>query len=182
MARPRAFDTDLALERAMDVFWEMGYEEATLPDLLSGMQLTRGSLYKAFKDKKTLFLITLDRYEKQNVADAVALLSDTNIGHGWERILTLFHSIVDVVGQDDRRGCLLCSAAAGPASYDPDIEKAVHHSLQQLRAGFVYALDADGNLADFLVTQYVGLRILSRSNVPLATIKASVASLDQLRP
>ena len=85
MARPRAFDTDLALDRAMDVFWELGYEEATLPDLLSGMQLTRGSLYKAFKDKKSLFLITLDRYEKHSVADAVAQLADTSIPDGWDR-------------------------------------------------------------------------------------------------
>jgi TetR/AcrR family transcriptional repressor of nem operon len=182
MARPRAFDTDLALDRAMDVFWELGYEEATLPDLLSGMQLTRGSLYKAFKDKKSLFLITLDRYEKHSVADAVAQLADTGIPDGWDRIMALFHSIADAVGQDDRRGCLLCSAAAGPASYDPDIAHAVHRGLGQMRAAFEAALPDDGPaLADLLVTQYTGLRILSRSRMPAPVINASINNLQKLR-
>ena len=54
MARPREFDTDVALSGAMDVFWEHGYEGASLPDLLIGMHLTRGSLYKAFNGEKTL--------------------------------------------------------------------------------------------------------------------------------
>ena len=63
MARPRVFDTDVALSGAMDVFWEHGYEGASRPYLLIGMHLTRGSLYKAFNDKKSLFLTVLNRYE-----------------------------------------------------------------------------------------------------------------------
>ena len=63
MARPRVFDTDVALSGAMDVFWEHGYEGASRPYLLIGMHLTCGSLYKAFNDKKSLFLTVLNRYE-----------------------------------------------------------------------------------------------------------------------
>ena len=63
MARPRVFDTDVALSGAMDVFWEHGYEGASQPYLLIGMHLTRGSLYKSFNDKKSLFLTVLNRYE-----------------------------------------------------------------------------------------------------------------------
>ena len=63
MARPRVFDTDVALSGAMDVFWEHGYEGASRPYLLIGMHLTLGSLYKAFNDKKSLFLTVLNRYE-----------------------------------------------------------------------------------------------------------------------
>jgi TetR/AcrR family transcriptional repressor of nem operon len=63
MARPRVFDTDVALSGAMDVFWEHGYEGASRPYLLIGMHLTLGSLYKSFNDKKSLFLTVLNRYE-----------------------------------------------------------------------------------------------------------------------
>ena len=62
MARPRVFDTDVALSGAMDVFWEHGYEGASRPYLLIGTHLTRGSLYKSFNDK-SLFLTVLNRYE-----------------------------------------------------------------------------------------------------------------------
>ena len=50
-------------KRNAGVFWQKGYEDASLPDLLEGMGLTRGSLYKAFKDKKSLFLKVLERYD-----------------------------------------------------------------------------------------------------------------------
>ena len=82
MARPRAFNTDQAIDKAMQVFWTHGYEGASLPDLLDGMGLTRGSLYKAFTDKKTLFLKVLDHYENEAVKAAVDLLTDATIPNG----------------------------------------------------------------------------------------------------
>ena len=85
MARPREFDIERATESALEVFWEHGYEGASLPDLLEGMQLARGSLYKAYSDKKTLFLSVLERYEVAAVAQAVDLLTDPHIADGWER-------------------------------------------------------------------------------------------------
>ena len=65
--RPRTFDTEAAVERAMGVFWSRGYHATALPDLLRATKLSRGSLYAAFGDKYSLFLRALDRY----VADAL---------------------------------------------------------------------------------------------------------------
>ena len=48
MARPRAFDEDVALDGAMHIFWRQGYGATNLPDLLNAMGLTRGSFYKAY--------------------------------------------------------------------------------------------------------------------------------------
>src|SRR6201996_1574381 len=66
--RPRSFDVEAAVERAMGVFWSRGYHATALPDLLRATKLSRGSLYAAFGDKHSLFLRALDRY----IADAVA--------------------------------------------------------------------------------------------------------------
>ena len=60
--RPRAFDPDTALERAMHVFWAKGYEGASLSDLTRAMRINRPSLYAAFGNKEQLFSKVLDRY------------------------------------------------------------------------------------------------------------------------
>jgi AcrR family transcriptional regulator len=60
--RPRAFDPDAALERAMHVFWAKGYEGAALSDLTRAMRINRPSLYAAFGNKQELFRKVLDRY------------------------------------------------------------------------------------------------------------------------
>jgi len=66
--RPRAFDTDVALERAMHVFWAKGYEGASLSKLTRAMRINRPSLYAAFGNKEQLFGKVLDRYMDGPVA------------------------------------------------------------------------------------------------------------------
>lgn len=62
MARPREFDVREAMDAAMSTFWERGYEATSMDDLLKAMDLTKGSLYKAFGDKHNLFLLSLQDY------------------------------------------------------------------------------------------------------------------------
>ena len=191
MARPREFDMNKALDGAMNVFWAKGYEGASLPDLLEGMRITRGSLYKAFTDKKTLFLTILEHYEAEHVAKAVTGLSDVDISDGADRITTLFRNVVAAARRGDWRGCLLCTAAAGPANDNAEISASVARLLDQMEQAFVVALNAsprfadrdDGaraTLANLLLTQYVGLRILTRSQAPLEMIEASVQALESM--
>lgn len=61
--RPRAFDTEKALDRAMEVFWQKGYEGASLAELTASMGVNRPSLYAAFGSKEELFRKVLDRYD-----------------------------------------------------------------------------------------------------------------------
>ena len=189
MARPREFDTAAALNGAMDVFWAKGYDGASLPDLLAGMGITRGSLYKAFTDKKTLFLTILEHYEAQQVAKAVDLLTDETTPDGADRIRAMFRNVVAAVRSGDRRGCLLCTAAAGPANEDAEISASVARLLDEMKQAFRAALDAapryaarseaeKSTFANLLLTQYVGLRILTRSQAPIETIEASVKALE----
>ncbi|MBD3664994.1 TetR/AcrR family transcriptional regulator [Sulfitobacter aestuariivivens] len=188
MARPREFDTDEALERAMQVFWQHGYQDASLPDLLDGMGLTRGSLYKAFKDKKSLFLLVLDRYESAQVDAGVAMLTDPANGDGRTRVLALFGGLVAAVAAGDHRGCLLCTAASSAAADDVEIASAVHGGLAKLQQGIEAAIaDIEGiapgdrlRLANTLLTQYIGLRMLARSRLPMGILEQSVEGVADI--
>jgi TetR/AcrR family transcriptional repressor of nem operon len=167
------------------VFWERGYGDTSLPDLLAAMKLTRGSLYKAFKDKKSLFLEVLRVYDAEAVDGAVALLSDPE-QDGWDRIMQLFTSIADGFDAGDRRGCLLCSTVAGPAVFDDEIAACAQRSVARLRARFQLALEASNlagdaeNLSHLLVTQYVGMRVLSRSHVHGQSIRQGLNALARM--
>ncbi|WP_375229288.1 TetR/AcrR family transcriptional regulator [Roseobacter sp. S98] len=191
MARPREFDTEDAIRKAAGVFWTKGYEEASLPDLLEGMELTRGSLYKAFGDKKSLYLRVLDYYGKVAVDKAVARLTDPSVPDGRRRILGLFKGIVQAVRDGDRRGCLLCTAAAGSEMSDPEIAAAVNNGLRRIRDAMAVALsvsplhdtlqtDARATLANVLLTQYIGLRVLARSCLPLGIVEQSGRGIEEL--
>jgi TetR/AcrR family transcriptional repressor of nem operon len=189
MGRPREFDTDEVIGLAMQVFWSAGYEGSSLQELLAGMGIARGSLYKAFTDKKALFLLALQRYETIAVQPAVELLSTRGHGDGWQNIRTVFDQVVATARSGDHRGCLLCTAAAGPASSDEDIAAAANRMLDQMRRGFELALaesaahsklapQSRAGLAEALTTEYVGLQIRARARAPVEALEKSVVWLD----
>lgn len=191
MARPREFELDAALADAMDIFWTYGYEETSLTQLLDGMSLSRGSLYKAFSDKRSLFFAVLSRYEKDAVSPAVELLTDVEIPDGAKRVEILFEKILEVVKKGDRRGCLLCTAAAGSAPNDSEIANEVHRLLGQMREGFKTAVEQSAEfsnqnaktkskIANLLLTQYVGLRVLARSKAPIDMLEQAVESIKHI--
>src|ERR1035438_3896735 len=62
MGRPREFDTDAGLEKAMRLFWAKGYEGTSVADLTEALGISRPSLYAAFGDKQSLFRAALERY------------------------------------------------------------------------------------------------------------------------
>jgi AcrR family transcriptional regulator len=85
--RPRAFDPDVALERAMHVFWAKGYEGAALSDLTRAMRINRPSLYAAFGNKEQLFRKVLDRYASGPLAYFDKALAATKARDVIEQIL-----------------------------------------------------------------------------------------------
>lgn len=175
MARPREFEIDQAIEKAMHLFWKLGYHATNLPELLTAMEISRGSFYKAFDSKKDVFLRALALYETRSVAPGIALLEDTSLP-GQDAISRLFDSAQQAIEDGDKRGCLLCSAAAETAYHDPEIAEAVNAQLTALTDAFAVALSRGTSLPNIptadqkaeakrLAQRYVGLRVMQRSGV-----------------
>jgi TetR/AcrR family transcriptional repressor of nem operon len=115
-----------------------------LPVSLKTMKITRGSFYKAFKDKHAVYLATLDRYDRQVVSSTVAFLGNPANGSGRDRILSLLTKIADMAETDgDRLGCFLCNAMADKAAQGGEIEQRLQAMALRLEAAFQKALEDD---------------------------------------
>jgi AcrR family transcriptional regulator len=107
--RPREFDVEKALDRALKVFWRKGYEGASLPELTRAMGINRPSLYAAFGNKEALFRKVLDRYAEGPAAYVREALNEPTARAVAERMLV---GAVDLLtGPRSPRGCLLVHGA-----------------------------------------------------------------------
>src|SRR6478736_855304 len=122
--RPRSFDTEAVVERAMGVFWSRGYHGTALPYLLRATKLSRGSLYAAFGGKHALFLRALDRYIAEGLARMdVELDPRAKPVAGLRACLSRYAERTG--GASGKRGCLLVATAMELAAHDPQVERRV---------------------------------------------------------
>ena len=116
--RPRCFCEDVALEAAMRVFWEKGYEGASLTDLTEAMGINRPSLYAAFGDKKSLFLKAMARYAEGPASYIETALAEPTARRVIESLLRGSAKLMGDPGSP--RGCLSVQGAlASGADAEP---------------------------------------------------------------
>ena len=114
MGRPREFDRAEALLKAVDVFWEKGYEATSIQDLVDRMGIHRASLYDTYGNKHELFAEAMSRYTVLEHQAAIAQL--TAEGPVRDVLTAFFGSIVERISQPDDRGCLMIKAAMSNSS------------------------------------------------------------------
>src|SRR4051812_27555782 len=126
--RPRAFDPDAALDRALEVFWRKGYEGASLPDLTEAMGINRPSLYAAFGNKEELFRKVLDRYAQGPAGYIGEATKEPKARTVFERLLE--RSAELLTDPKNPRGCLLVQGALACG----DSHEAIRQELASRRA------------------------------------------------
>lgn len=169
--RPRAFDVNDALDNALRVFWQKGYEGTSMPDLTEAMGINRPSLYAAFGNKEELFRKALDRYTEKASAFMQEVLSEPTAYSAIEKLL---RKIADgQCSKDNPRGCLLVQGALSCGEEAEPIKKelATRRAASEvaLRKRFVQAksegdLPKDANaedLARFFSTVMQGMSVQS---------------------
>ena len=173
--RPREFDEDEALERALEVFWEHGYEATTLRALCDAMGISRPSLYAAFGDKAELHDLALARYVERYRAEAAHLSGDGPLA---TRLAGWMGGIVELCTSPDHPGCLIgIGIAAGealPASARGTIDEQLVATRDTLtgffadeqRAGTLRVDAAPDRLAVNCIALLQGWCVLARAGVP----------------
>ena len=140
MGRPREFDIDEALRRAMDAFWAKGYEATSLADLTKAMGVQKASLYGTFGDKHKLFTAALTRYAHDGIERLRAELDRPEAP--LDAVRGLFHTMVDnTVAPKGKRGCFCVNAAVELAPHDPAVGDIVREHVRGMEQVFAEALE-----------------------------------------
>ena len=187
--RPRNFDLDTALDRALEVFWQHGFQAASLADLTSAMGLSKPSLYAAFGDKESLYLKVLERYVALQIEQHTAIFdSEPDARQALEKFLRTMAALL--ADPTPPCGCLIVNGMAdcGLASTPPAIEQALRKALQRsearLHRQFVRA-QRDGQLAPqinasdlaaFFTSLLAGLAVLAKSGAKRAKLDAVISA------
>jgi TetR/AcrR family transcriptional regulator, transcriptional repressor for nem operon len=180
VARTKEFNQEQALDAAMHLFWERGYEATSIQDLVDATGVQRQSLYDTFGSKHEIFLQSLVRYQSLEGHQLSDLLSRHSKG-GLPLIRAIFESCASQT-VCDARGCFAANCAAELGSSDEAVAERVRIGRQGLEGVFerclVQARDARqlknsssvSALAQFLVNAFFGLRLIAKTRPTKAMI------------
>ena len=140
MARPRQFDPDEVIDRSMHEFWERGYRDTSVDDLVRATGVRPGSLYNAFPGgKRGLFLETLHRYSELVVPEKLGALDRP--GAGLVELRAYFDGLVrDLSTPEGRVGCLMVNSAVELAAEDSEVGELVRGHMARLERNAERAL------------------------------------------
>lgn len=186
MARPREFNKEDALQKAMHLFWQKGYEATSMTDLLEATGLSKSSLYDTFGDKRKLFLTALDAYRQFRQEGFKAALNDGRLAR--ESIAALFEGFTTKVLEDRRGyGCMSCNEAVEFGPGDQEVQGIVLADFQAMEEAFAEAVargQRDGSitnqeppqrLARFLTVHLQGLHVMARAGASVEQFDDAIA-------
>lgn len=173
--RPREFEMDEALDKAAQIFCERGFHATSINELAEAMELTAGSIYKAFKDKRAVFLAALDRQMATRGAALRVALDGAGDGRAKVRAALDLYARVSH-GSEGRIGCLVVGTAMELTTFDAEIAERVRGALQkrqELLAGLIAQGQTDGSIpaaidtaatARLLLCVLQGMRVLGKTS------------------
>ena len=185
--RPRSFDRDEALQRAMEVFWSKGFEGASLADLTDAMGINPPSLYAAFGDKEQLFLAAVERYQARR-GESCPYCEEPTARAAVEKLL--LYMAEELTCPDHPRGCMMVMAAATSSSSSSKLQQALAAKRMASRAMLKARIERGikegdvpkgtdaGALADFYSTIITGMSLQARDGATrkslLGTVKTAM--------
>jgi TetR/AcrR family transcriptional repressor of nem operon len=186
MPRPREYDEAELISLAMNVFWSRGYRGTSIDELVTETGVSRASLYAAYPDKRSLFIVSIKRYLDDVVDGNLRRLNE--IEPPAEAVRQFFLRLVDAPAARLRRGCLLTNSAAELGLKDKQaaalirdalqrVEDALHKQLIEARRAGALAAEVDPRgYARQLITLFQGIRVMARVGVSRDMLKDAVTA------
>lgn len=131
----KSFDVDTAISNAMVLFWQKGYAESSMAELLSVTGLSRGSLYNAFNGKRNLFVKSLHKYDEQERAAVLKELSEMD--SPIDAIRQFLDRILLRTAEDtDKKGCFIINTSLDLYAHDDETTSIVKNAIDELTSFF----------------------------------------------
>lgn len=185
VGRPREFDTEKALDRALKIFWRKGFDGTSLSDLTEAMKINRPSLYSAYGDKETLFRLAMDRYVEVHAGYVRAVIEEPTARRVVEE---LWNGTIEVVRNPrNPQGCFLVQGALACGDAAQAVRQAMAKQRRQgenlLRKRFERAVtDGDlppdtntAELACYVATVSYGLSVQAAGGATVKSLEAVAA-------
>ncbi len=193
MGRPKSYDRDEILEKAMELFWLHGFHATSTQALVEHMKVNRYSLYAEFGSKQRLYEAALARYDEKVVTRHFGALEAENAG--LPEVRAVVESFMAAAGGPGAAyGCFLCNCATERAPHDSSSRQFVDDYVGRMTAAFervlgnaqrARAIGPDVDVAiegRFFVAIMLGFFVLLRSQTDPAVVRSACsAALEHLR-
>ena len=188
MPRPKSFDVDDALDRAVDLFWVNGYAATSMEDLVNHLGINRGSLYSTFGSKQELYELALERYLSTGQDRFAEMVTDSAVPLR-EAINGLLHSSAK---RTDHRGCLLVNTTMERNAIDERCLELTSRGFDELRAILIAAFESrrhelavgltPDQAADLVLVATQGLRVVGATESEIGADSTTQTVLDTVTP
>lgn len=168
------FDIDETLEKAMNTFWQYGYNGTSMQDLVQSMEINPGSIYRTYGNKREIFLQALKYYNK---TAKKRLSKFENKAHPYKSIINFFeHVKKEVLEGEGDKGCFVINSSLEVAPHDKEVNELVQQGQQDTRDFFYRLINSaikKGEVSkklnahqasDACLSLLIGVRVLMRTN------------------
>lgn len=173
MARNREFDGQFVIETATELFWTKGYNAVSTQDLIDAFGISRSSMYGAYKDKKSLFILALQHY-RQTASKAVT--DELSKERPFIEIISSILNLIanESIADDKSKGCFIVNTAIELAAHDNEILSIIQKNREDLTDALTLAIQrgiekkelSENNNPKFLANYFCniinGLRVDSK--------------------
>jgi TetR/AcrR family transcriptional regulator, transcriptional repressor for nem operon len=194
MARTKDFDEDEVLTKAMNLFWSRGYNATSMEDLVSGLGISRSSLYDTYTDKHSLFIKALENY--QQIGSTKLQETANQPGHAKETLRNLIELATEgLLAGKQHKGCFMLNAGVEVAPYDKTVNNLVRSNDHQMEEMFYQVIQKGKKngeiknrrdaraLSRFFVNTVKGLQVTAKSSPDKSVfddiITLALSTLDQ---
>ena len=174
MARTKEFEKEEALDKAIQLFWQKGYNGASMQEVVDCLALSRSSIYDTFGDKRKLFIEALQKYRKENTCKMIDFLEQaTEVKATVQEIFE--RAIQESITDPQHKGCFVVNAAVELAPHDKDFEEIVNQNKETVENAFEKLIrkgQAEGQISQkqdakalsrFIYNNFSGIRVAAKS-------------------